>query len=480
MLLVLLGVAGKLCCTWSLCQSLTMLLDMEPNAGMVCIKYILVIFNFLFVVTGICLVLVGWSINYVYFEYSEFLESHFFSPGFLMVGIGILVFAVACFGCLGAYRESTCMITVFSVMLAVIFGLEVAAGLSAYILQGDIHSMLQHTITEALEEAPTVNSSAVIFGLEVAAGLSAYILQGDIHSMLQHTITEALEEAPTFSVMLAVIFGLEVAAGLSAYILQGDIHSMLQHTITEALEEAPTFSVMLAVIFGLEVAAGLSAYILQGDIHSMLQRTITEALEESPTFSVMLAVIFGLEVAAGLSAYILQGDIHSMLQRTITEALEEAPTVNSSARMMNVLQSELHCCGIYSFRDWEGIYPANDSSITLPESCCDTSTGDQSTNCSQVYQHGCLPQLETFIRESIFLLAGTACTIALIQLVGVSFSCSLAKMLRIQKTERDRQRWEMREQLINSYTQGKGEKGEWNLLPDPVVDGYENLVLCFK
>lgn len=32
-------------------------------------------------------------------------------------------------------------------------------------------------------------------------------------------------------------------------------------------------------------------------------------------------------------------------------------------------------------------------------------------------------------------------------------------MIRIQKTERDRQKWELREQLINSYTQGKDERG---------------------
>uniref|UniRef100_A0A1B6KDN1 Tetraspanin n=1 Tax=Graphocephala atropunctata TaxID=36148 RepID=A0A1B6KDN1_9HEMI len=264
-----------------------MLLDNEPNPSMLCIKYILVIFNFLFVVTGICLILVGWSINYIYFEYSEFLEAHFFSPGVLMIIIGILVFLVASFGCWGAFRESTCMIMMFSVMLA---------------------------------------------------------------------------------------------------------------------------------------------------------------------------MIFVLELAAGVSAYVLQADIHQLLQRTITETLQDSPTQNSSARMMDVLQSELQCCGVNSYKDWYGVYPETDGNITLPESCC-VEYGNSDTNCTQVYTNGCLPELETFIRESIVLLAGTASTIALIQLIGVSFSCSLAKMIRMQKTERDRQRWEMREQLINSYTQGKGEKG---------------------
>uniref|UniRef100_A0A1B6GIS6 Tetraspanin n=1 Tax=Cuerna arida TaxID=1464854 RepID=A0A1B6GIS6_9HEMI len=282
-----------------------MLLDKELNTGMLCIKYILVFFNFLFVVTGICLILVGWSINYIYFEYSEFLDAHFFSPGVLMIIIGILVFLVASFGCWGAYRESTCMITIFSVMLA---------------------------------------------------------------------------------------------------------------------------------------------------------------------------VIFVLELSAGVSAYVLQEDIPQLLERTITEALNESASQNSSARMMDVLQSELHCCGVHSYKDWEGIYPQTNNSITLPPSCCDPRYNSSDSTCGKVYSEGCLPQLEIFIRESIILLAGTASTIALIQLIGVSFSCSLAKMIRMQKTERDRQRWEMREQLINSYTQG-----EWNIrLSEPGNNGYDNVALQVK
>lgn len=49
----------------------------------------------------------------------------------------------------------------------------------------------------------------------------------------------------------------------------------------------------------------------------------------------------------------------------------------------------------------------------------------------------------------------------LLQLVGVMFAFSLGRMIRIQKTERERQRWEMRERLLNNYSSFKGNnKGE--------------------
>lgn len=45
-------------------------------------------------------------------------------------------------------------------MLAFIFVLEVSAGVSAYILQADIHSLLERTITVTLNDAPNSNVSS--------------------------------------------------------------------------------------------------------------------------------------------------------------------------------------------------------------------------------------------------------------------------------------------------------------------------------
>lgn len=92
---------------------------------------------------------------------------------------------------------------------------------------------------------------------------------------------------------------------------------------------------------------------------------------------------------------------------------------SASMKATNSRFFQLHCCGINSYKDWDGVYPESNSSITLPESCCaDYGDEDESDDCTRVYTLGCLPQLETFIRESIILLAGTASTIALIQ-VGI-------------------------------------------------------------
>lgn len=263
-----------------------MLLEREFNPSLVCIKYLLVIFNLLFVITGICMILVAWAINSIYFEYSHFLDNSYFSPVTLLFTTGVIVFLVAFFGCYGAYKESTCMIMVFSLCLAIVFVLEITVAVAGYIMQGQVREVLSYAINTTMNDYPYNNASA---------------------------------------------------------------------------------------------------------------------------------------------------------------------------RTIDMLQEELHCCGVKSSEDWRGILPLTDNGthIQLPESCC--ALFDKNKTCLHVTDRGCLPQLEFLIRESSILISGTAIAIAALQLIGVMFACSLGRMLRFQKTERERQRWEMREQLISNYTQG--EKG---------------------
>uniref|UniRef100_A0A1B6E2I7 Tetraspanin n=1 Tax=Clastoptera arizonana TaxID=38151 RepID=A0A1B6E2I7_9HEMI len=264
------------------------MIEPELNTKMLCIKYLLVSFNLVFVITGICMILVGWAVDSIYFEYSHFLEMHFFTPPILLIVIGCIVFIVAFFGCCGAYKESTCMIMVFSMFLLFIFFLEIGAAVTGLVVQSKVKNIISYTINETMYEYPTNNASALT---------------------------------------------------------------------------------------------------------------------------------------------------------------------------MDMLQYELHCCGLESSSDWENVLTQySNTSITIPPSCCSLYNADK--ECINAYSNGCLPQLEFVVRESAFLIAGTATAIAILQLAGVIFACSLGKMIRFQKTERERQRWEMREQLISNYTQGdKGEKG---------------------
>ncbi|XP_075220016.1 CD63 antigen-like [Lycorma delicatula] len=266
-----------------------MILSPQISPGMKCIKYLLILFNLMFMVTGLCVIIVGTAINSLYAEYAKFLESQlFFSPSAVLVVVGCIIFTIAFLGCFGALRESTCMVTMFSTLLAFIFVIELAVGLSGYFMQDEVKEILVSSINETMHE-----------------------------------------------------------------------------------------------------------------------------YRNDP-----------------------------VAQKTIDS-----------------LQQELHCCGIQSPEDWEGILsPPSIIKLELPMSCCERF--DANKHCEAVQEIGCLPQLKYFLKESSILLAGTAITIATIQLIGVMFAYSLGRMIRFQKTERERQRWEMRERLLNNYSSFKGDNKE--------------------
>lgn len=59
---------------------------------------------------GVLLISIGTTIRTIYSDFEIFMESHYFSPAALLVAIGVIIFFVATFGCVGAMRSSTCLI----------------------------------------------------------------------------------------------------------------------------------------------------------------------------------------------------------------------------------------------------------------------------------------------------------------------------------------------------------------------------------
>lgn len=122
----------------------------DLNMGMRCVKYMIFVINFMFLLTAILIVTVGTAIGTIFGDFEYFIDSHFFSPAHLLVAIGIIMIVVSIFGCIGAVKESTAMINIYGVLLAIVFILEVAAAISAFALQGQVKEMVRRTLNEAM------------------------------------------------------------------------------------------------------------------------------------------------------------------------------------------------------------------------------------------------------------------------------------------------------------------------------------------
>lgn len=128
-----------------------------------CIKYVLFAFNFVFVITGIILISVGVAVAAVYDNYTLFLASNFFSIPTLLIVTGAFIFVIAFFGCRGAIKEHYCMIFSFSVLLGLIFILELAGGISGYVLRNDAESLIKDKLRSTMLEYNQTNKLDVAY-----------------------------------------------------------------------------------------------------------------------------------------------------------------------------------------------------------------------------------------------------------------------------------------------------------------------------
>lgn len=121
------------------------------SGGMACVKYLTFLFNLIFAITGIVFIAVGTVILVVYSGYDNFMDSWFFVAPMLMIIVGAIMFIVSFFGCCGAVKENYCMMITFSVLILLIFSLELCAGISGYTMRGEVRKMVENRLNSTME-----------------------------------------------------------------------------------------------------------------------------------------------------------------------------------------------------------------------------------------------------------------------------------------------------------------------------------------
>ncbi|XP_077558975.1 CD9 antigen-like isoform X2 [Haemaphysalis longicornis] len=121
-----------------------------------CLKYTVVILNFLFWLAGIAVVVVSVmllldSSKYLANEGGGGQDSQlYFSIIYILLGAGCFMAIVGFFGCCGALRESPCMLCTFFIFLVVIIAAEVTGGIWAWMnletFEKAVKGQVQHMI----------------------------------------------------------------------------------------------------------------------------------------------------------------------------------------------------------------------------------------------------------------------------------------------------------------------------------------------
>ncbi|XP_077190006.1 tetraspanin-1 [Paroedura picta] len=76
----------------------------------------------------------------------------FVNVGYLLIAIGAVLFALGFLGCCGAQKESKCLLITFFSIILIIFIIEVAAAVVALVYTSVAETILEATVTKALQK----------------------------------------------------------------------------------------------------------------------------------------------------------------------------------------------------------------------------------------------------------------------------------------------------------------------------------------
>ncbi|XP_035244136.1 CD63 antigen-like [Anguilla anguilla] len=131
---------------------------MAVEGGAKCIKYLLFFFNFLFWICGLALIILGVLAQLALNNTLAIEKASVSAVPLVVIVVGVIVFFIAFFGCCGAFRESHCMITTFSVLLSFIVLIQIGAAIAGYIYRGKLNEIVDSDLKDMVSKY--TNSSA--------------------------------------------------------------------------------------------------------------------------------------------------------------------------------------------------------------------------------------------------------------------------------------------------------------------------------
>lgn len=114
------------------------------------LKYVLFIFNFVFLLAGSVVLGIGlWTVIAKHHYISLLTTSTYAATAYILIVAGVVVLLVTILGCVGIWREDRCLILMYTFMLLLVFLLEAVAGIIAYIYEEQVWTELQSTLNES-------------------------------------------------------------------------------------------------------------------------------------------------------------------------------------------------------------------------------------------------------------------------------------------------------------------------------------------
>lgn len=124
--------------------------NLQTGPAIVCMKGLLLLFNCLFWVSGIALLVAGIWMKITMTQLLQLSVDYSNSVPFSFIGIGILITIIGFFACFCTVKGYSTLLYMLSIFLVVVFFMEVGIAVAGYAFRSNIRNELKNGITKAI------------------------------------------------------------------------------------------------------------------------------------------------------------------------------------------------------------------------------------------------------------------------------------------------------------------------------------------
>ncbi|GAB1605305.1 tetraspanin-7-like [Argonauta hians] len=145
-----------------------------------CMKTLLMVFNFMFWITGITILAIGIWTKVQLYLYMELSTLYYKEAPYVLIGVGAVIVLVGSIGCCCTIKGNSCLLYVYSGFLVVVFVVELSTGIAGFIFKNKLEKGFQVGLRTALDnydDQITDTSSNAIDGLQKnldCCGINSY------------------------------------------------------------------------------------------------------------------------------------------------------------------------------------------------------------------------------------------------------------------------------------------------------------------
>ncbi|KAM6893673.1 tetraspanin-7-like [Xenentodon cancila] len=123
---------------------------LETKPAIFCLKTLLLLYSFIFWVTGVVLLSVGLWWKFMLGPYMLLISNSPTNAPYVLIGTGAVIVLFGLFGCFATCRGRPWMLKLYAVFLSLVFMIELVAGISGFVFRHEIKGTFLTTYSDAV------------------------------------------------------------------------------------------------------------------------------------------------------------------------------------------------------------------------------------------------------------------------------------------------------------------------------------------